>query len=219
MSANGFPSSLLAKAAEDLVEEFIDGLCGKASCQICRDRFNGLGKADVARARTLGKQRGPATTQDAAHRTQAGLALLDSLPPTKKKEGTKKMGKKKASAQLAALAKALGNPSVDRALAADLYGSLATMGPEAAMAPFEQAAKAADDQLAKAARSGDSSAVRSARAASARAHKTLAGLKMVAAEHARLRDPNMIARRLSGQGVPIVKVRDELGDDRDLGAL
>ncbi len=61
--ANGFPAPLLAKAAEsldeELLKEFVDGLCGVTGCDACHDRYLAVRDTPdfVEKARLRAKQR------------------------------------------------------------------------------------------------------------------------------------------------------------------
>lgn len=132
----------------------------------------------------------------------------------------KSMKRKEIVRQLAELRKqaaALDRPASNRgaidstAVADRLHG--AAFGRNRPFAPFEERVDRAQADLAKAKAAGDEWEVGAAREDLRQATHQLTTLKMISAENARQRDPSIMARRLSGQGVPLISNRRSLPDD------
>jgi hypothetical protein len=105
--ANGVDSPLLAKAAEaleaeydDLIKEFVDGLCGVPLCGVCHDRYSTL-KSDeqhIEKAKLKAKARNALSDSDFAlpesreypihdaNHARAALSMLHNASPEEQKQ-------------------------------------------------------------------------------------------------------------------------------------
>lgn len=129
----------------------------------------------------------------------------------KRKEIAKKIAELRG--QMQALDRPASNRgAVDSAPVADrLHG--AVFGRNRPFAPFEDRVDRARADLQKANAKGDEWEAAAASRELEQAQQQLTTFKMMAAENARQRDPSIMARRLNGQGVPLISNRRALPDD------
>lgn len=123
MSANGVASPLLAKAAdaltetsEELLKEFVDGLCGLTGCDVCHERYTALKDSDgfLEKARLKAKQRNALSESDFAFPKQRKEPLNDAshvraaMARFNQTEGVTAEEKEQAKHRILARAKELG---------------------------------------------------------------------------------------------------------------
>ena len=123
MSANGVASPLLAKAAdaltetsEELLKEFVDGLCGLTGCDVCHERYTVLkdGEGFVEKAKLKSKQRNALSESDFAFPKQRKEPLNDAshvraaMARFDQVEGVTAEEKEQAKHRILARAKELG---------------------------------------------------------------------------------------------------------------
>ena len=136
------------------------------------------------------------------------------MPTATKKEIAVKKSVKKAIAAAAPDA-----PSVPHVTVRPAPISGAGNSTVPALGQFEREVEKAQEQLARARKSGDTYGIAAASTALKEAQYRLTGLKMVAAENARERDPAAVMRSLRGQGVPLLSNRHALRDDPSLRGI
>ncbi len=90
---------------------------------------------------------------------------------------------------------------------------------ESAFKAFEDAVGAAEADLAKAKEASNEYALAQARRDLLQAKNQLTAVKMIAGEHARTHDIEMVVRAQRGQGVPLLSNRHQLPDDNRLRAV
>ena len=152
------------------------------------------------------------------HNRHGGEEPYDSWTSRYMQEATRKETAMHKSVRKALKAAIPSAPSVPR-VPAVRPTSLAGTGTTAVLDPFEDEVAEAEKALAKAAKAGDEYAIAAAKTKLREARFRLTGLKMVAAENARERDPALVMRSLRGQGVPLLSNRHALRDDPSLRAI
>jgi hypothetical protein len=134
-------------------------------------------------------------------------------------DATRKEAAMKKSVRKAIAAAAPDAPSVPHVTVRPAPISGAGNSTVPALGQFEREVEKAQEQLARARKSGDTYGIAAASTALKEAQYRLTGLKMVAAENARERDPAAVMRSLRGQGVPLLSNRHALRDDPSLRGI
>ena len=148
-----------------------------------------------------GYKAGEVRLHDLLTAAQTGAALKRN----KQTMGNKKLNK--AIKETARNLGAVGTTPVATALQRQVFGG------SRPFAVFEARVALAQRDLEKAKLNEDEYATAVAKSELYQARQALTAVKMIAAEHARERDPGTMARIMRGQGVPLVTNRHALGDD------